>query len=98
MGPFFLTYFFVMRSIICAAIVAASLAPTAVIAQQVDETPSNGPGSHPYAAALLFPIYLGARVQAALQPEKASCWNRGFRKVALCGVAWKYDRAVKERF
>ena len=98
-----------MRSLICAALLAASFAPTAVIAQQVDPgfsvpevdpefgvAPPNGSGAHPLAAILFFPIYAAARVQASLQPEKASCWNEGASEVALCNVAERYDSAVEK--
>ena len=80
-----------MRSFICAALLSASLAPTAAMAQRVDSGFGKGPGAHPVAAVLLFPLYLGARVQAAAQPEKASCWNEGSTEVALCGVAGRFD-------
>ena len=80
-----------MRSFICAAIVAASLVPTAAMAQRVDEDFGKGPGTHPIAAVLLFPFYLGARIQSELQPEKASCWNEGSTEVAFCNAADRYD-------
>ena len=86
-----------MRSFICAALVAASLAPTAAMAQRVDEDFGKGPGSHPLAAVLLFPIYLGARIQSALQPEKASCWNEGSTEVAFCNYAERMDEKVDNR-
>ena len=69
----------------------AIAAPSAVMAQPVDPEFSKGPGSHPVAAIALFPIYLGARLQAALQPEKDSCWNKGSVNVAFCNVADRYD-------
>jgi hypothetical protein len=84
-----------MRSFICAALVAASLAPTAAMAQQVDEDFGKGPGTHPVAAILLFPIYAAARAQAAMQPEKDSCWNEGSTEVAFCHAAERYDAAVE---
>ena len=40
------------------------------MAQRVDEDFGKGPGTHPVAAVLLFPFYLGARIQSELQPEK----------------------------
>ena len=84
-----------MRSILCAALVAASLSPTAVMAQRVDEDFGKGPGTHPVAAVLLFPFYLGARIQSELQPEKASCWNEGSTEVAFCHAAERYDAVVE---
>ena len=65
------------------------------MAQRVDEDFGQGPGSHPVAAVLLFPIYAAARVQAALQPEKDSCWNEGSTEVVGCNVADRYDTAVE---
>ena len=84
-----------MRSILCAALVAASLSPTAAMAQRVDEDFGKGPGTHPVAAVLLFPFYLGARIQSELQPEKASCWNEGSTEVAFCHAAKRYDAVVE---
>ena len=84
-----------MRSILCAALVAASLSPTAAMAQRVDEDFGKGPGTHPVAAVLLFPFYLGARIQSELQPEKASCWNEGSTEVAFCHAAERYDAVVE---
>ena len=84
-----------MRSILCAALVAASLSPTAAMAQRVDEDFGKGPGTHPVAAVLLFPLYLGARIQSELQPEKASCWNEGSTEVAFCHAAERYDAVVE---
>ena len=84
-----------MRSILCAALLAASLSPTAAMAQRVDEDFGRGPGTHPVAAVLLFPFYLGARIQSELQPEKASCWNEGSTEVAFCHAAERYDAVVE---
>ena len=64
------------------------------MAQRVDEDFGKGPGSHPVAAVLLFPIYAAARVQAALQPEKDSCWNESASEVAFCNAAERYDAAA----
>ena len=86
-----------MRSLICSVVVAASLAPTAVMAQQVDPGFSKGPGSHPIASILLFPLYLGARIQASMSPEKASCWNEGSKDVAFCNYAERADEFVDNR-
>ena len=84
-----------MRSILFAALIAASLSPTAAMAQRVDEDFGKGPGTHPVAAVLLFPFYLGARIQSELQPEKASCWNEGSTEVAFCHAAKRYDAVVE---
>ena len=84
-----------MRSFICAALVAAALSPAAAMAQRVDEDFGKGPGTHPVAAVLLFPLYLGARIQSELQPEKASCWNEGASEVSFCHAAERYDDAVE---
>ena len=63
----------------------------------VDSGFSKGPGSHPVASVLLFPIYLGARIQASLQPEKNSCWNGDSSKVAGCNYADRADEVVDNR-
>ena len=77
----------------------ALAAPSAVMAQPqpVDPEFSKGPGSHPIASVLLFPIYLGARLQASLQPEKNSCWNGDSSKVAGCNYAERADDVVDNR-
>ena len=80
-----------MNRLSALALSVALAAPSAVMAQPVDPGFSKGPGSHPVASVLLFPIYLGARLQAALQPEKDSCWNKGSVNVAGCNVADRYD-------
>ena len=76
---------------------AALLLPTASIAQPVDPEFGKGPGTHPVAAVLLFPFYLGARIQSELQPEKASCWNEGSTEVAFCNYAERMDEKVDNR-
>ena len=86
--------FSLMRSLICAALVAASLSPTAAMAQRVDKDFGEGPGTHPVAAVLLFPIYLGARIQSELQPEKNSCWNEGSTEVVGCHAANRFDERL----
>ena len=85
-----------MKRFLALASALAVITPTAAMAQGVDEDFGKGPGSHPVAAVLLFPIYLGARIQAELQPEKNSCWNEGSTEVALCGVAGRYDDALSQ--
>ena len=67
------------------------------MAQRVDEDFGKGPGSHPVAAVLLFPVYAAARVQAALQPEKDSCWNAGSTEVVGCNYAERMDEKVDNR-
>ena len=76
---------------------AALLLPTASIAQPVDPEFGKGPGAHPVAAVLLFPVYLGARVQSALQPEKDSCWHGDSTKVVGCNYAERADQLVDNR-
>lgn len=56
-----------------------------------------GSGINPIAAVLLFPIYAAARAQAALQPEKNSCWNGDSSKVAGCNYAERADQFVDNR-
>ena len=57
----------------------------------------SGSGVNPIAAVLLFPIYAAARAQAALQPEKDSCWNGDSSKVAGCNYADRADEVVDNR-
>ncbi len=80
-----------MNRLSALALSVALAVPSAVMAQPVDESFSKGPGAHPIAAAVLFPVYLGARLQAALQPDRDSCWNAGSVNVAGCNVADRYD-------
>ena len=75
----------------------AVITPTAAMAQRVDEAFGKGPGTHPVAAVLLFPFYLGARIQSELQSEKNSCWNEGSSEVAFCHAAERYDEALENR-
>ena len=86
-----------MRSFLSATFVALFLAPAAALAQPVDPGFSKGPGSNPIASVLLFPLYLGARVQASLSPEKNSCWNAGSTEVFGCNYAEKADSIVDNR-
>ena len=85
-----------MRSLFLSAIVAAALVPGAVRAQTASQQPA-GPGVPNMVKLVLFPLYLGARVQSSLDPEKPSCWNDGSTEVAGCRVADKYDEAIENR-
>ena len=75
----------------------ALLLPSASLARPVDPEFSKGPGTHPVASVLLFPIYLGARIQAELQPEKNSCWHGDSTKVVGCNYAERADQFVDNR-
>ena len=86
-----------MKRFSALAVSIALAVPGAAFAKPVDPEFSKGPGSHPIAAIALFPIYLGARIQAALQPEKDSCWNGDSSKVAGCNYAAKADEKVDNR-
>ena len=79
------------------AVSIALAIPGAAFAQPVDPEFSKGPGSHPIASVLLFPIYLGARIQSSLQPEKNSCWNGDSSKVVGCNYAERADEVVDNR-
>ena len=79
------------------AVSIALAVPGAAFAQPVDPEFSKGPGSHPIASVLLFPIYLGARIQASMSPEKDSCWNGDSSKVAGCNYADRADEVVDNR-
>ncbi len=89
-GPFFYSSL-VMRSFICAALLSASLAPTAAVAQRVDQGFKNGRCADSGASVLLFHLVVVAQFQADVQAEKYSCWNEGSSEVALCGVAGRFD-------
>ena len=86
-----------MNRLSALAVSIALAVPGAAFAQPVDPEFSKGPGAHPIASVLLFPIYLGARIQASLQPEKDSCWNGDSSKVAFCGYADRADEVVDNR-
>mgnify|MGYP001254900968 CR=1 FL=1 len=86
-----------MRHLIALLAAPMLFGSASVMAQPVDPEFSKGPGSHPIASVLLFPIYLGARIQASLQPEKDSCWNGDSSKVAFCGYADRADDVVDNR-
>lgn len=86
-----------MRHLIALLAAPMLFGPASVMAQPVDPEFSKGPGAHPIASVLLFPIYLGARIQASLQPEKNSCWNGDSSKVAGCNYADRADDVVDNR-
>ena len=86
-----------MNRLSALALSVALAIPGAAFAQPVDPEFSNGPGANPIASVLLFPIYLGARIQASLQPEKNSCWNGDSSKVAGCNYAERADEVVDNR-
>ena len=85
-----------MRSILFAALIAASLSPTAAMAQRVDEDFGKGPGTHPVAAVLLFPFFTWVHgFSLSFNLKKASCWNEGSTEVAFCHAAKRYDAVVE---
>ena len=86
-----------MNRLSALAVSIALAVPGAAFAQPVDPQFSKGPGAHPVAAIALFPIYLGARIQAALQPEKNSCWHGDSTKVVGCNYADRADEVVDNR-
>ena len=86
-----------MNRLSALAVSIALVVPSAAIAQPVDPGFSKGPGSHPIANILLFPLYLGARIQASMSPEKASCWSDGAKDVAFCNYAERADEFVDNR-
>ena len=79
-------------ALLLSAVTAATLAAPAR-AQEVSTQPA-GPGANDLVKVLLFPIYLGARIQAELQPEKDSCWNGDSTKVVGCNYAERADEVV----
>lgn len=84
-----------LKALLAAAALSATFAAPAV-AQEASTRP-EGPGVPNVVKVLFFPLYLGARVQASLDPEKPSCWNDGSTEVAGCRVAEKYDEAIDNR-
>ena len=85
-----------MRKFFASAVIASLLVPGVVKAEEVSTQPA-GPGVPSFVKVLLFPLYVGARVQASLDPEKPSCWNDGSTEVAGCRVAEKYDAVLESR-
>ena len=83
------------RALLAAAALSASCTAPA-LAQQASTQPA-GPGVPNVVKLVLFPLYLGARIQSSLDPEKPSCWNDGSTEVAGCRVAEKYDEATQNR-
>ena len=86
-----------MNRLSALAVSIALAIPGAAVAQPVDPGFSKGPGSHPVANVLLFPLYLGARIQASMSPEKDSCWNEGSKNVAFCNYAERADERFDNR-
>ena len=82
-----------MKSLL-AAVVAVPLMATAAVATP---EPTEGPGVPNVVKVLLLPLWGTARIQAALDPEKPSCWNEGSTEVAGCRVAKEYDDAWDNR-
>ena len=54
-------------------------------------------GLNPIARVLFFPLMPFVRAQAALSPEKASCWNDGAGEVAGCSVVEQIETAQSRR-
>ena len=97
-----------MKSFFISALAAAALVvPVASVAQEVDpsfsvEEPrpinvARRSGVHPIARILFFPILPFVEAQAALSPEKASCWNDRAGEVAGCGIVEEIEEAQANR-
>ena len=97
-----------MKSFFISALAAAALvAPAASVAQEVDpgfsvEEPrpinvARRSGVHPIARILFFPILPFVEAQAALSPEKASCWNDRAGEVVGCGIVEEIEEAQANR-
>ena len=97
-----------MKSFFISALAAAALvAPAASMAQEVDpnfsvEEPrpinvARRNGVHPIARILFFPILPFVEAQAALSPEKASCWNDRAGEVVGCGLVAEIEEAEASR-
>ena len=54
-------------------------------------------GINPIARILLFPIIPFVEAQAALSPEKASCWNDRAGEVVGCSVVEQVETAQERR-
>ena len=54
-------------------------------------------GINPIARILFFPILPFVEAQAALSPEKASCWNDRAGEVVGCSVVEQNERATARR-
>lgn len=54
-------------------------------------------GAHPIARILLFPLMPFIEAQAALSPEKASCWNEGASEVVGCDIVETIEEAEAAR-
>jgi hypothetical protein len=97
-----------MKTFFISALAATALAvPAASVAQEVD--PSFGVeeprpinvirrnGVHPLARILFFPLLPFVEAQAALSPDKASCWNDGAGEVAGCSIVEEIETAQENR-
>ena len=82
-----------MKSLL-AALIALPIACSPAMATP---EPSEGTGVPTVVKVLLFPLWGTARIQAALDPERPSCWNDGSTEVAGCRVAKEYDEAWDNR-
>ena len=54
-------------------------------------------GVHPIARILFAPLMPFIEVQAALSPEKASCWNDGASEVTGCRIVTEIEEAQAAR-
>ena len=96
-----------MKSLLLTALSAVALAVPSVAVAEVDpgfgvEEPrpinvARRRGINPIARILLFPILPFVEAQAALQPEKASCWNDRAGEVAGCSVVEQVETAQERR-
>ena len=90
-----------MKSLLLTALSAVALAVPSAVATEVDPSFGvEGPrpinvarrnGVNPIARILLFPLMPFVEAQAALSPEKASCWNDRAGEVAGCSIVKQYD-------
>ena len=96
-----------MNRLSALAVSIALAVPGAAFAQPVDpgfsvEEPKpinvlRRKGINPIARVLFFPLMPFVRAQAALSPEKASCWNDGAGEVAGCSVVEQIETAQSRR-
>ena len=97
-----------MKTFFISALAAAALVvPAASVAQEVDggfsvEEPrpinvARRNGVHPVLRILFFPLLPFVEAQAALSPEKASCWNDRAGEVAGCGIVEEIEEAQASR-
>lgn len=91
------------------AILPAALLAVAPIASAQEVDPGFGveeprpinvarrKGINPIARILFFPILPFVEAQAALSPEKASCWNDGASEVTGCRIVTEIEEAQAAR-